>query len=751
MTLGLLLAGVLAGGYFTIFGHHLSTVLFGVGIWLFCLWIGNRKLPDSSGVSWYSYGHAGYCKTSRPFPWEWIFGLLGLISGWWLFETALYRKEPWLSVLGFFGMSAAWVWFDFWWSLRFSERNFSRYEKYKIIVLVLVSTFFLYHRLMVWPNWLHNDGAMSLKAALGFLEGKFKTFYFTEWGDNPALPFLFYATAFAIGGVKLWTAALVPATLMLVSIFFYYRFFQRFFSPTGAWLAGLLLASSRWIVFYVRTPREVSLLPAFEGFALYCFARAAESGRFQYFFGFSVSLALCLQTYVASRTLIAVFMVVCVWLFLTHEEIRKRQWKHWCSAWAGFTLLISPLMMWYFEHPWVLTNRLREINVFSVAEHLKNPGLVKENIWATLRMYGVEGMRDPHFNLPGVPMVAPIFDSLMWVGLAWCFAHLRQAGAFFCASGFCLTLLTTLLAHPGGHPMRSVVHVPFVFMAAAFGWEAIHRILRKDGLKTCWKFFVLAAAWYAVFWNAKIYFKDMPASRDLWAACEGHHLLLAQTLAGYPPGWEIHVQKDYYYNHEQVLTYGRNKLKIFHPIEHLENPGDRGMPRVIALEHALAVGWNPWIERLYPKARRKVLQDPWGRDLFDLYEIEPETQTSKTLDVPRSVQLRIDDQTYLLPALYAWWEFLPEKKQDRYLLTFTMKGGTDWALRFRGKVSIYREGKLWRSEAAQGSLLHWEGKTVHQESWEIVYEPDGDVFFMNLYERKKDDTDWKPLTFDTGG
>jgi len=175
--------------------------------------------------------------------------------------------------------------------------------------------------------------------------------------------------------------------------------------------------------------------------------------------------------------------------------------------------------------------------------------------------------------------------------------------------------------------MRSIVCVPFALLLAVIGAD---RLARASG---AWMPSRWTGTWRAVFlvvvacvfvvsdWN--IYFRRMPASRDLWSWCEGPHLLAGQTLAAVPSGRDLYASQGYSgYNHEMVLTYGR-------PLGHLVPgqplpPGigrERPAALLVAMEQDAILGAA--VRDAFPHAEVTDVSSPFGDVLFRLYGIRP--------------------------------------------------------------------------------------------------------------------------------
>lgn len=494
------------------------------------------------------------------------------------------------------------------------------------VPLLAIGALFLFYDLPNWPNWLHHDGAMSLKAALGFLGGHFKTPFFTEWGDNPTLPFLAYAGAFKVGGISLTSAAGVSCLATLLALPFLYGW-ARFFLPGGmAFFTALIFATSRWLLFFVRTPREVSFLPAFEVMALYFFTAAVETGKSRHFAWFGASLALCLNTYLPSRILPVFFLAALILMLLAKPRGIGAQWKHWILSAGVFLIAFLPMILWYKGHPNALVNRIREIGII--------PGLNEKGSWSAvvdsfrqaLLMFDVRGVGDPHFNIETLPYLAGAVGLCLWVGLAWCFLRVLKTGSpgeCVLLAGFSLSLLTTTFALPPAHPMRAIVILPFVVLLAGIGADRLVRTLascapRNGGLVVR----TLVASWIviaSVLWNWDVYFVKMPRSAELWGWCEGAHLLAAKTLAGVPRDRVLYAPTGYAgYNHEVVLNHGREIAELK---DERSIPADLHVDRGAAwlVEKDQDTLWGPWIRKMHPLSSRKEIRDPFGNAVFCLY------------------------------------------------------------------------------------------------------------------------------------
>jgi hypothetical protein len=178
--------------------------------------------------------------------------------------------------------------------------------------------------------------------------------------------------------------------------------------------------------------------------------------------------------------------------------------------------------------------------------------------------------------------------------------------------------------------MRSIVCVPFALLLAAVGAD---RLMKSAGslLPARWRRFWSGAALAALAvvymsWNADVYFRRMPASRDLWSWCEGTHLLAGKTLASVPGDRDLYASVGYAgYNHEQVLAFPRTvgDLVPGKPLPVL-GAGGRGAVLLVANEQEASLG--PFIRAEHPGATRRIVKDRFGEERYFLYEVPPAAQ-----------------------------------------------------------------------------------------------------------------------------
>jgi hypothetical protein len=618
--------------------------------------------------------------------------------------------------------------------------------------LLALGAFFLFYRFNGLPAWMDNDCANCLSDALYFTHGESKTPFKTVWGDNPALPYMLYGLSLKAFGISLGAAALVPALLHLAALPLYHGFCRMLIPGGGAWLAALLFACSRWMMNYVRMPREASLLPCFEAAALFFLARSIETGRKRDHALFGFFTALMLQTYLPSRLVLVLFLGSLAGLALFHRKHFTAGLPRWGLALSTFTLFFAPLGAWYSLQPALLTDRMSKINLFHV--------LREEGVWPTLGrfwsesfwMFNVRGGMDGHYNLPGAPMMDPVTGLFFWVGLAWCLSRSNRFSFLFVSSGFFLSFLGVLLANSPGHPMRAIATAPFVFLLAGLGADRVARAfscLWPKAAGTLRSLVLSAAAITAIAWNFNGYFLRTPKDKVFLDANNHYEFLAAKALAKYPRGWDIHIDFDgammvYAY------TYKRAEQRFFLP--------DFGLPIRKEPEYGTVVlldGLGAVVEDLfkayYPSAT--LLRVPFldGRQALWLWDIPP-GDIRKGLDrpspmpghglwiVPRDAKGKEEGARWW-PALFGVHKWARGWNLDRpgYSASFSLSQTRPLKFRVRGRLRVWIDG-----QEREGVFAEWEPKDLLLEALpsgariRVDYSPDKGVHGLDLFWKEGD-------------
>jgi len=743
-------AALVLGAFLILTAFHLALTLLGVALWGFATWRFSRTVPDGKGTPLFSDNEI---KDHRPRPSRHAGALsltVLLLPVTLFFFQRSQVQGAWVLALGALALFVA--------ILALLERTQSPFgavperkgdaNRWAGVSLIVLGGVFLFYRFGQVPFWMDNDSANCIADALYFAHGETKTPFKTVWGDNPALPYMLYGLSFKVFGPSFEAGALVVAVFHLACLPLFYGFCRHFLSREAAWLSVCLLVASRWVLFFVRTPREASLLPAFEVAALYFFVRAWEGGRKRDFALFGLFLALVLQTYLPSRAVLLFFLVVLGGLAVRRWPLVRKDLPRWGLAFGTFGLFYSPMVVWYITHPEVVLDRMKRISILhlvreegSLAPLWKN---VSEGLWA----FNVRGGTDSHYNLMGAPLLDPLSGLCFWIGLAWCLSRSFRVPFLFLMVGFLAGLSGMVFGDTPGHPMRAIASAPFVFLLAGIGADRSARALGT--LLPAWRrplvfLFLGAVAVSALSWNFEGFFRKMTRDKVFLDSNNRYEFLAGKVLAPYPKGWDIYMDFDGFM-HTYVATYKRAEMFNFLPdfslpIQRVPTKG------AVVLLDGLGAAVEDLLSEFYPKATFRRIPYPGGGQAFWSWEMDQE-QVREAVQKPfppegRGLWIRSSDKegrsvgARWWPALFGVHKWARTWGLDHpvHRTSFTLTESRPLRFRLRGKLRLWVDGKEWKGATAEWEEGSYEPAQAPPKGSviKIEYSPGQGVYRLDLF------------------
>jgi len=358
-----------------------------------------------------------------------------------------------------------------------------RLELILLVAITLIAATARFWHITVLPPGLHFDEAFENVQALSVLHGQgMPVFFEGNYGVEPTLIYLialFYAIAgpYAIAGRLIAAAvgsATVPALHLLVRTV--YRKEGRDRAVLLGLLSALTLAVLYWHVHFSRMGIEPILVPLNAILALYFLWQALETARLLPFILAGALVGFGPYTYPAGRLLpILVAAVGIHWLIANHERLasgarRVRYVRGIALAFAAAALVFAPLAVYFAHHPALLTQRISQVGVVAEGAGSESPDeAIARNMESTLKMYSVEGDRDPRNNLPGRPVVDLLWALFFFVGLAACLTRALRPPYGMVLWWLVIMSIPTMLSEYAPHFRRALGASPAVALALGLG------------------------------------------------------------------------------------------------------------------------------------------------------------------------------------------------------------------------------------------------------------------------------------------
>jgi hypothetical protein len=308
-----------------------------------------------------------------------------------------------------------------------------RIEIAVFILLLIVGAAFRLVALDSAPPGLTHDEADHALDAAGVLEGRTPIYFTVGYGREPLFDYVTAALMLVVGKTYLasrLTAALSGVALMVLT----YAWVRV---ATSNWRLALAVMGAMAVSFWaVSTSREAlrsEMLPVMFMAAALAMRRGmvveedldqqtpsrptVGVDRFSWFVVAGLFLGLSFYTYLAARLMWLVFPAFFVFLSITqHGVIRK--------AWPGLLIMLviagavaAPLFQYLISHP-TSEVRIGQLSGPINALMAGDAAPLRENIRAGLRMVTFTGDNLWLYNIPGRPLLGPIFSIFFYLGLS---------------------------------------------------------------------------------------------------------------------------------------------------------------------------------------------------------------------------------------------------------------------------------------------------------------------------------------------
>lgn len=346
-----------------------------------------------------------------------------------------------------------------------------------VLLLVLAATLRLY-RLAEVPPGIHDDEVINAQVADQLRAGApLSIFYGAGEGREGLYHLLLVASRALTAQVPYWYR-LPSVACSLLTVVLVYRLSRRRFGPWTALVATGWLAVAFWPVHLGREAlRVVTLPPLATGTPLALWRGLEQPARGRRASGWfalaGLLLGLAQYTYLSARVLPLFVVLFAVYLALFHNARFRLHWRDWILLLVIGALVAAPLAIHVAAH------REQQERIARLSEPLEallagDPRPVLSSAVATLGMFVWRGDPQPHYNLPGRPVFAPLGSILFLGGVLLALLDLRHPASVFCLLWMVTTLGPGMLTQPAPHFVRTAgaLVTVFVFPGLAVRWAA---------------------------------------------------------------------------------------------------------------------------------------------------------------------------------------------------------------------------------------------------------------------------------------
>lgn len=362
----------------------------------------------------------------------------------------------------------------------------SRLSKWLLIAAItLLGAFLRLYKLDSLPPGETFDPAYYGLDALIILDGHFPVFFETNFGREPLFSYI-VAACVAMLGVGSMAIHVASALCGILTIPVVYLVADELFAEEkgllkqfGPPLAALAMALSFWHLSWSRYGVRAILTPLFAALTMYALWRGMRTRRRGAFAWCGFWLGLSMYTYQASRILPALIGIILVrWLWAQRPPdapavpIRlppRRAWIPLLIVIVVATAVASPLFVYSLKHGGNLTERIRQVSIWSGEGKEGSLATLRQETIKTLQVFSFRGDPEPTTNIPGRPALNPFFSVLFVLGILISLFRLKRMPYLSLLLWLAIMCAPGVLAQFGPAAKRVIGALPAVMLLIAVG------------------------------------------------------------------------------------------------------------------------------------------------------------------------------------------------------------------------------------------------------------------------------------------
>ena len=340
------------------------------------------------------------------------------------------------------------------------------------VAIILIGLLLRFYSLRSVPCGLFADQAIN---GLEVAKGKFLPYY-TGYGEHDEGMFIWTLGAISkFTGLGQWQIFAVGGIFGSLTIPLIMLALRSSFGDFTSLVTGILLATSTWHIALARNGLRAITVPFMISLVYLCLTRLLRSGpklKIIWSCLLGASLGLGLYTYSPFRIFAAFAIpVILISLALNHAS-KKIKFASLATFLLSFSLVLIPLLVFFYQHPEEATGRINQVSTFSQFPRDQAIAQIVTDTKKTLAGFFV-GM-DANFrnNLNNQPYLPLYINVFFLVGVLYLVAtSIRHPKHFLLPLLFLLMLAPAVLTHEGSipHGMRLIGEIPLVFIITAIG------------------------------------------------------------------------------------------------------------------------------------------------------------------------------------------------------------------------------------------------------------------------------------------
>jgi 4-amino-4-deoxy-L-arabinose transferase-like glycosyltransferase len=260
------------------------------------------------------------------------------------------------------------LWFNHWrlpkWEQIKSWFETNKWEFLILLGIIFVGAFLRTYQLTQHPfPWSGDEASVGIEGTR-ILSGEVRDFFAAGWSGQPNWSFVPTALAEVIFGKTILAVRIVSAVEGTLAVLFIYLLARELFGRTIATLAAGFLAAFPFHLQFSRIGVN-NIIDSFTVcLVLWLTLRAIRKGRPADYMWVGLAGGLAFYTYVGSRLVPALGMVVIAYTAIRQRGYLRSQWRNILVFLGTFILVISPLAYYFIRHPDIFMTRLGQESIF---------------------------------------------------------------------------------------------------------------------------------------------------------------------------------------------------------------------------------------------------------------------------------------------------------------------------------------------------------------------------------------------------
>jgi len=371
------------------------------------------------------------------------------------------------------------------WSL--TRRGAAEHSAYRLaaITLLLTAWGMLLTRLDGIPTGFQHDQTFSALDALSVLRGNYPIYFPNNFGRGPLYMYSVAGVFRLTGEHFVWSLHFSAVIWGMLGLAATMALARRYLPHLAALFAAALMAGSFWFLVAARLGVEsIALLPLATAM-VYFLDRGLHRRSVRDLALAGILGGVANYTYLASRTLyllipaVALYCVGCgLW-----RRIRKGEWPVSTGRELAGLLLAqvmmlagsAPLLLYLRSHGGTTDERINQLSGALRAASAGDLSEILAHVWDTVRsvLWAGSTALPYHYNVPGRPVLQPIWAVCAIIGLAVTIGRFRQKHEFLLLAALVLGLSPDFLTGADALYMRAIYALPLIFILTARGlWAA---------------------------------------------------------------------------------------------------------------------------------------------------------------------------------------------------------------------------------------------------------------------------------------